>query len=161
MSDYLEIDSDVGINSIKKSLNVDSPSFTPATLSVPGRSAIISSQAAAAAPFTPRGIASGMFWRAQWRRGWPYQGLLLHHHNLSPKLLFSTQHRFENLHLRPMTFLKQWVICSRHFISEHHTKSNMICRFHRTAQRQTQPHSTRFRWALLSKLYLLPNIIPI
>lgn len=59
MSDSFDIDSDIGTNSIKKSLNVDSPSFTPATLSVPGKSAAISSQAATAAPFTPRGIASG------------------------------------------------------------------------------------------------------
>lgn len=44
--------------SIKKSLNVDSPSFTPATLPVPGKTAI-TSHAAAAAPFTPRGLASG------------------------------------------------------------------------------------------------------
>lgn len=40
----------------KKSLNVDSPSFTPGTLSVPGK---ISSHAANAAPFTPRGGISG------------------------------------------------------------------------------------------------------
>lgn len=46
-------------NRLKKSLNVDSPSFTPATLSVPGKGAPISSQAANAAPFTPRGMASG------------------------------------------------------------------------------------------------------
>ncbi|KAH6667548.1 PAB-dependent poly(A)-specific ribonuclease subunit PAN3 [Halenospora varia] len=46
-------------DSIKKSLNVDSPSFTPSTLSVPQKSSAISSQAANAAPFTPRGMASG------------------------------------------------------------------------------------------------------
>ncbi|KUJ23634.1 PAB-dependent poly(A)-specific ribonuclease subunit PAN3 [Mollisia scopiformis] len=40
----------------KKALNVDSPSFTPGTLSVPGK---ISSHAANAAPFTPRGLVSG------------------------------------------------------------------------------------------------------
>lgn len=45
--------------SVKRSLNVDSPSFTPATLSVPGKASAISSQAANAAPFTPRGLASG------------------------------------------------------------------------------------------------------
>lgn len=45
--------------SLKKSLNVDSPSFTPSTLSVPGKGATISSQAANAAPFTPRAMASG------------------------------------------------------------------------------------------------------
>jgi hypothetical protein len=50
-------------NRNKKSLNVDSPSFTPSTstLSVPGKSTAISSQAAAAAPFTPSGLASGMY----------------------------------------------------------------------------------------------------
>ncbi|PQE27023.1 PAB-dependent poly(A)-specific ribonuclease subunit PAN3 protein [Rutstroemia sp. NJR-2017a BBW] len=42
----------------KKTLNVDSPSFTPAVL--PGvRGASITSQAANAAPFTPRALASG------------------------------------------------------------------------------------------------------
>jgi len=45
---------------MKKSLNVDSPAFTPAQLAVPGKSAAITSQAAAAAPFTPRAAASGM-----------------------------------------------------------------------------------------------------
>ncbi|KAG0651465.1 Poly(A)-nuclease deadenylation complex subunit 3 [Hyphodiscus hymeniophilus] len=44
---------------LKKSLNVESPSFTPATLSVSGKSAAITSQAATAVPFTPRSIASG------------------------------------------------------------------------------------------------------
>jgi PAB-dependent poly(A)-specific ribonuclease subunit 3 len=44
----------------KKTLNVDSPSFTPATLPVPGKTTI-SSQAASAAPFTPRGLTSGMY----------------------------------------------------------------------------------------------------
>jgi hypothetical protein len=48
-------------NRLKKSLNVDSPSFTPTTLSVPGKGAAISSQAATAAPFTPRGMASGRY----------------------------------------------------------------------------------------------------
>jgi hypothetical protein len=43
----------------KKALSVDSPAFTPATLSVPGKTSTISSQAANAAPFTPRGLASG------------------------------------------------------------------------------------------------------
>ncbi|KAF4634548.1 hypothetical protein G7Y89_g3563 [Cudoniella acicularis] len=46
-------------NSLKKTLNVDSPSFTPATLPVPSKTSAISSQAANAAPFTPRGLASG------------------------------------------------------------------------------------------------------
>jgi hypothetical protein len=45
--------------SAKKTLNVDSPAFTPATLSVPGKASTISSQAVNAAPFTPRGLASG------------------------------------------------------------------------------------------------------
>lgn len=159
MSDYLEIDSDVGINSIKKSLNVDSPSFTPATLSVPGRSAAISSQAAAAAPFTPRGIASGMAWRASVRRGWPNQGLSHHHHNLNPKLLSLTQRKYGNLHLKIMTSLKQWVLHTLHCTPEQDTKSDVICRSLRMAQRQTQPHSTHFRWVLLSKHYLPLNII--
>lgn len=44
---------------LKKSLNVDSPSFTPSTLAVPSKSSSISSQAANAAPFTPRSLASG------------------------------------------------------------------------------------------------------
>ncbi|KAK0110148.1 PAB-dependent poly(A)-specific ribonuclease subunit 3 [Cadophora gregata] len=38
----------------KKSLNVDSPAFTPSTLAVTGKTSTISSQAASAAPFTPR-----------------------------------------------------------------------------------------------------------
>jgi PAB-dependent poly(A)-specific ribonuclease subunit 3 len=45
--------------SAKKTLSVDSPAFTPATLSVPSKSSAISSQAVNAAPFTPRGLASG------------------------------------------------------------------------------------------------------
>ena len=48
-------------NRLKKSLNVDSPSFTPATLSVPGKGVAISSQAANAAPFTPRAMGSGRY----------------------------------------------------------------------------------------------------
>ncbi|KAF8854360.1 PAB-dependent poly(A)-specific ribonuclease subunit PAN3 [Acephala macrosclerotiorum] len=40
----------------KKSLNVDSPSFTPSTLSTAGK---ISSHAANAVPFQPRGLVSG------------------------------------------------------------------------------------------------------
>lgn len=47
------------INRLKKSLNVDSPSFTPSTLAVPSKTSSISSQAANAAPFTPRSLASG------------------------------------------------------------------------------------------------------
>jgi hypothetical protein len=47
------------IRSAKKALSVDSPAFTPATLPVPGKTSTISSQAANAAPFTPRGLASG------------------------------------------------------------------------------------------------------
>ena len=39
----------------KKSLNVDSPSFTPTILA---RNNVISQQAASAAPFTPRGLGS-------------------------------------------------------------------------------------------------------
>ncbi|KAJ5053742.1 uncharacterized protein L3040_000033 [Drepanopeziza brunnea f. sp. 'multigermtubi'] len=39
----------------KKSLNFDSPAFTPSTLPASGKVSTISSQAAAAAPFTPRG----------------------------------------------------------------------------------------------------------
>ncbi|TVY65658.1 PAN2-PAN3 deadenylation complex subunit [Lachnellula suecica] len=46
-------------SSVKKSLNVDSPSFKPATLPVPSKTSAISSQAANAAPFTPRSAASG------------------------------------------------------------------------------------------------------
>ncbi|KAH8811381.1 hypothetical protein F5884DRAFT_749766 [Xylogone sp. PMI_703] len=42
-----------------KKLNVESPSFTPAGL--PGKTGVISSQAAAAAPFTPRSLVSGKF----------------------------------------------------------------------------------------------------
>lgn len=42
----------------KRSLNVESPAFTPATLPVP-RATTISSQAANAAPFTPRAMTSG------------------------------------------------------------------------------------------------------
>jgi hypothetical protein len=52
-----EHDTDVESDSTKKSLNVESPSFTP-TLPVPAKKAI-TSQAAAAAPFTPSGLASG------------------------------------------------------------------------------------------------------
>jgi hypothetical protein len=47
------------MNRTRKALSVDSPAFTPATLSVPGKTSTISSQAANAAPFTPRGLASG------------------------------------------------------------------------------------------------------
>lgn len=43
----------------KRSLNVESPAFTPATLPVPIRATTISSQAANAAPFTPRSMNSG------------------------------------------------------------------------------------------------------
>ncbi|TGO33077.1 hypothetical protein BHYA_0268g00040 [Botrytis hyacinthi] len=44
----------------KKALNVDSPSFTPATISSSNKGASsITSQAANAAPFTPRGLTSG------------------------------------------------------------------------------------------------------
>jgi PAB-dependent poly(A)-specific ribonuclease subunit 3 len=46
---------------LKKSLNVDSPTFTPATLPVSVKGPAISSHAANAAPFTPRGMASGKF----------------------------------------------------------------------------------------------------
>lgn len=42
----------------RKALSVDSPSFTPGTLAAP-KSSAITSQAANAAPFTPRGLASG------------------------------------------------------------------------------------------------------
>ncbi|RDW80233.1 hypothetical protein BP6252_04871 [Coleophoma cylindrospora] len=45
--------------STKKTLSVESPAFTPATLPVPGKGATISAQAASAAPFTPRNLASG------------------------------------------------------------------------------------------------------
>lgn len=44
----------------KRSLNVESPAFTPATLPLP-RATTISSQAANAAPFTPRAITSGEY----------------------------------------------------------------------------------------------------
>ncbi|EDO00286.1 hypothetical protein SS1G_14156 [Sclerotinia sclerotiorum 1980 UF-70] len=43
----------------KKALNVDSPSFTPAALPASNKGASVISQAANAAPFTPRGLASG------------------------------------------------------------------------------------------------------
>lgn len=45
----------------KKALNVDSPSFTPATISSSSNKGVssITSQAANAAPFTPRGLTSG------------------------------------------------------------------------------------------------------
>ncbi|TAQ85954.1 hypothetical protein B7494_g5721 [Chlorociboria aeruginascens] len=46
-------------DSVKKSLNVDSPSFTPTTFNAPRKSASITSQAANAAPFTPQGLVSG------------------------------------------------------------------------------------------------------
>lgn len=61
MLEHSKSPADKKIDSIKKSLNVDSPSFTPATLSVPGKGTggTISSQAVNAAPFTPRGMASG------------------------------------------------------------------------------------------------------
>jgi hypothetical protein len=54
---------DLSLSSQKKSLNVDSPSFTPTSLA---RSTTISSQAANAAPFTPRGIASRTFCHTHW-----------------------------------------------------------------------------------------------
>ncbi|KAF7908156.1 uncharacterized protein EAF01_003911 [Botrytis porri] len=48
------------IDQPKKVLNVDSPSFTPATISSSNKGASsITSQAANAAPFTPRGLTSG------------------------------------------------------------------------------------------------------
>lgn len=50
---------DTSNRATKKALSVDSPAFTPATLSVPGKTSAISSQAVNAAPFTPRGLASG------------------------------------------------------------------------------------------------------
>lgn len=43
--------------SAKKSLNVDSPSFTPAGLQPVGKKPVLSTQAAA---FTPRGLACGL-----------------------------------------------------------------------------------------------------
>ncbi|KAF7853258.1 hypothetical protein EAF04_010760 [Stromatinia cepivora] len=43
----------------KKALNVDSPSFTPAALPASNKGASVISQAANAAPFTPRGLTSG------------------------------------------------------------------------------------------------------
>lgn len=61
MTKYINTSSDTMPNSLKKSFNVDSPSFTPATLPVPGKSAAMSSKAAAAAPFTPQGLASGAY----------------------------------------------------------------------------------------------------
>lgn len=46
-------------DSTKKSLSVESPAFTPAAPVPSTRTTAISSQAANAAPFTPRGVASG------------------------------------------------------------------------------------------------------
>jgi hypothetical protein len=46
-------------DSPKKTLNVDSPSFTPTALASSVASTTISSRAASAAPFTPRGVQSG------------------------------------------------------------------------------------------------------
>lgn len=43
-------------SSNKRSLNVESPAFTPAALPTPNRATTI---AANAAPFTPRGLSSG------------------------------------------------------------------------------------------------------
>ncbi|ESZ91702.1 hypothetical protein SBOR_7921 [Sclerotinia borealis F-4128] len=43
----------------KKTLNVDSPAFTPAAIPAPNKGGSITSQAASAAPFTPRGLTSG------------------------------------------------------------------------------------------------------
>ncbi|APA12068.1 hypothetical protein sscle_08g068380 [Sclerotinia sclerotiorum 1980 UF-70] len=48
-----------GVDQPKKALNVDSPSFTPAALPASNKGASVISQAANAAPFTPRGLASG------------------------------------------------------------------------------------------------------
>ena len=45
----------------RKTLSVDSPSFTPGTLAAP-KSSTITSQAVNAAPFTPRGLVGGMSW---------------------------------------------------------------------------------------------------
>lgn len=46
-----------GISSLKKTLNVESPSFTPTILQAPGgKKATFSSQAASAPSFTPRGL---------------------------------------------------------------------------------------------------------
>ena len=56
------IDADQAIDSSKKRLNVDSPSFTPSSLAVngqPSKSSGLSPKAAIAAPFKPKGIASG------------------------------------------------------------------------------------------------------
>lgn len=47
----------------KKALNVDSPSFTPTGLAANATPTIMSSRVATAAPFTPRGAASGMHLR--------------------------------------------------------------------------------------------------
>lgn len=53
-----------GLSSLKKHLNVDSPSFTPSSLSVngttPSKSSGLSPKAAGAAPFKPKGLASGI-----------------------------------------------------------------------------------------------------
>lgn len=50
-------------HSIKKKFNVDSPSFTPASLAVNGASKTpgLSPKAANAAPFKPRNYSSGTF----------------------------------------------------------------------------------------------------
>lgn len=48
----------ISASRFKKVLNVDSPSFTPASLAVPAKLTAIS-QAVNATPFTPRGLSSG------------------------------------------------------------------------------------------------------
>ena len=60
---------DMSPPSFKKVLNVDSPSFTPATLAVPNKVSSISSQAVNAAPFTPRGMASGVYFLEVFAQG--------------------------------------------------------------------------------------------
>lgn len=50
----------------RKTLSVDSPSFTPGTLGAP-KSSSITSQAANAAPFTPRGLSGGKSHRSFYR----------------------------------------------------------------------------------------------
>ena len=50
---------DIFSHRVKRTLNVDTPPFKPASLAAPAKTSAISSQAANAAPFTPRGLASG------------------------------------------------------------------------------------------------------
>lgn len=67
--------------SVKKSLNVDSPSFTPAQLQPGGKKSSFSSQAANAVPFTPKATPNGtLISRIQFSQPWhvAHESLRLH-----------------------------------------------------------------------------------